>query len=150
MKNFKKKKRFYHWFGIGSVVWSVLPAIFVAIAYVLDPMYWILYNFIWENVSLFICQYCLILMYNPMCNMFNVNYAFHHDNLPYLTNIPWKADPNINKDYLNSSRASKNAGPISGSNKFNFLGGDPSSIKDALSRLFQKKLNTSVKATLEA
>jgi len=38
---------------------------------------------------------------------------------------------------------------ISG-NKFNFLGGDPSSIKDALSRLFQKKLNTSVKATLEA
>lgn len=37
---------------------------------------------------------------------------------------------------------------ISG-NKFNFLGGDPSTIKDALSKLFQEKLNAPVKATLE-
>ena len=35
-------------------------------------------------------------------------------------------------------------------NKFKFRGGDPNHIKDSLSSLFQKKLNTPVKATVEA
>ena len=35
-------------------------------------------------------------------------------------------------------------------NKFKFRGGDPNHIKDSLSHLFQKKLNTPVKATVEA
>lgn len=35
-------------------------------------------------------------------------------------------------------------------NKFRFRGGDPNHIKDSLSSLFQKKLNTPVKATVEA
>ncbi len=35
-------------------------------------------------------------------------------------------------------------------NKFKFRGGDPNSIKDSLARLFQKKLNTPVKSTVEA
>jgi len=126
VQNFNKKRRFYSRFAIAAVVWCVLPAIFVAIAYALPPVHWIVYNFVWENVLLFSAQYCLLLMYNPLCNLYNASYPFHQDNLTHLTNIPWKADPTINKSYLNASRASKNSDMYgaagTGSNKFNFLG----------------------------
>ena len=107
MKNFKSKRRFYKKFLGLFLLWLILPLFLVLIAFGVSPMGWPAYTFVWESILIWISQYCLLVMYNPIANQYNKNYPFHQDNLPYLTNIPWKTAPT-----LRSIKSRKELGPL--------------------------------------
>ncbi len=123
MQNFKKKRRFYFRFMIASLTWLFLPAFFVLIANGVSPIDWRVYNVCWESGLLFAAHYTLLLMYNPLANQYNASYPFHQNELSHLTNVLWKAHPNINKEELNESRLMKSEGSAGSGMKYNILGG---------------------------
>lgn len=74
--NYSKKKRFYRKFALFGSIWLMALPIMALTTIGIDPMFRQVYLNVWEYTLVFLGQFVLLLLYNPILK-YNSSFPFH-------------------------------------------------------------------------